>query len=135
LVGFGPFLVVHLPITVLAAAIGVWLFYVQLQFEDTSWSHDDAWSFHEAALQGSSHYHLPGIFRWFTANIGVHHVHHLNSRIPFYRMPEILSDHPRLRDVKRLTLAQSLGCVPLTLWDERSERMMTFREARLAYAN
>jgi omega-6 fatty acid desaturase (delta-12 desaturase) len=81
LVGFWPFLLVQLPITVLAGSIGVWLFYVQHQFEDTSWSRDDAWSFHEAALQGSSHYHLPSVLRWFTANIGVHHVHHLCSRI------------------------------------------------------
>ena len=90
LVGFGPFLLVHLPIAVLGASIGVWLFYVQHQFEDTSWSHDEAWSFHEAALHGSSHYHLPGVLRWLTANIGVHHIHHLCSRIPCYRLPDVL---------------------------------------------
>jgi omega-6 fatty acid desaturase (delta-12 desaturase) len=79
-VGVGPFLLVHLPIVFLAASIGVWLFYVQHQFEDTFWAEDWAWNLHAAALHGSSHYDLPGILRWFTANIGVHHIHHLCSR-------------------------------------------------------
>src|SRR4029077_16511198 len=86
--------------------IGVWLFYVQHQFEDTSWSHDETWSFHEAALHGSSHYH-PRVLRWFTANIGVHHIHHLCSRIPCYRLPDVLRDHPELAAVGRITLLQS----------------------------
>jgi omega-6 fatty acid desaturase (delta-12 desaturase) len=81
LVGLGPFLLVQLPITLLAGSIGVWLFYVQHQFEDTLWTRDEGWNFHEAALHGSSHYDLPNVLRWFTANIGVHHVHHLCSRI------------------------------------------------------
>ena len=129
LIGFGPFLLVHLPITVLAASIGVWLFYVQHQFEDTSWSRDEAWSFPEAALHGSSHYHLPGVLRWFTANIGVHHVHHLCSRIPCYRLPDVLRDHPELAAVGRITLFQSLRCVPRALWDEKGRRLISFREA------
>ena len=87
LVGVGPFLLVHLPIMLLAASIGVWLFYVQHQFEETYWEHADGWDLHEAALHGSSHYDLPAVLRWFTANIGMHHVHHLSSRIPYYRLP------------------------------------------------
>jgi omega-6 fatty acid desaturase (delta-12 desaturase) len=129
LVGFQSLLLVHLPIMVLAASIGVWLFYVQHQFEDTSWSHDDAWSFHEAALHGSSYYHLPGVLRWFTANIGVHHVHHLCSRIPCYRLPEVLRDHPELAAVGRITMRQSLQCVRRTLWDETGRRLVSFDEA------
>lgn len=129
LVGIGPFLLVHLPITLLAAAIGVWLFYVQHQFEDTFWDHDGDWSFHEAALHGSSHYDLPPVLRWFTANIGVHHVHHLSSRIPYYRLPEVLRDRPELHDVGRLTLLDSLRSVRLVLWDEKKRRLVTFREA------
>jgi acyl-lipid omega-6 desaturase (Delta-12 desaturase) len=128
-VGFGPFLLVHPPITVLAASIGVWLFYVQHQFEDTSWSYDEAWSFHEAALRGSSHYHLPGILRWFTANIGVHHIHHLCSRIPCYRLPDVFRDHPNFAAVGRITLLQSLQCVRLVLWDEEKRRLISFGEA------
>ena len=100
LVGLGPFLLVQLPITILAGSIGVWLFYVQHQFEDTFWAHDGSWNFHEAALHGSSHYDLPGVLRWFTANIGVHHVHHLCSRIPYYRLPRVLQDHPELRHLR-----------------------------------
>ena len=82
LVGVGQFLLVHMPITPLAASIGVWLFYVQHQFEGTTWVGAPGWSVHEAALHGSSHYDLPVVLRWFTANIGVHHVHHLCSRSP-----------------------------------------------------
>jgi omega-6 fatty acid desaturase (delta-12 desaturase) len=129
LVGFGPFLLVHLPITVLAASIGVWLFYVQHQFEDTSWSHDETRSFHEAALHGRSYYHLPGVLRWFTANIGVHQIHHLCSRIPCYRLPDVLRDYPQLAAVGRITLLQSLRCVRLALWDENERRLISFGEA------
>ena len=96
LIGVGPFLLVHGPIMLLAAAMGVWLFYVQHQFEQTVWAHDDTWNLHEVALHGSSYYVLPGILRWFTANIGVHHVHHLCSRIPYYRLPRVLREHPEL---------------------------------------
>jgi len=116
---------------VLAASIGVWLFYVQHQFEDTSWSHDGTWSFHEAALHGSSYYHLPGVLRWFTANIGVHHIHHLCSRIPCYRLPDVLRDHPQLASIGRITLLQSLQCVRMALWDEKGQRLVSFGEARV----
>ena len=128
LVGVGPFLLVHVPITLLAASIGVWLFYVQHQFEDTFWTDPASWSLHEAALHGSSHYDLPGVLRWFTANIGVHHVHHLCSRIPYYRLPQVLRDHPELKGMGRLTLLQSFGCVRLTLWDETRRRLISFKE-------
>jgi omega-6 fatty acid desaturase (delta-12 desaturase) len=130
LVGYGPFLLVHLPIVVLAASIGVWLFYVQHQFEDTYWSHDEDWNFHEAALHGSSHYHLPVVLRWFTANIGIHHIHHLCSRIPCYRLPDVLRDNPQLAGVGRMTLLQSLRSVRLVLWDEERLQLISFGEAR-----
>lgn len=129
LVGIGPFLLVQLPITLLAGTIGVWLFYVQHQFENTFWEHDPDWTPQKAALHGSSHYDLPGILRWFTAYIGVHHVHHLCSRIPFYRLPEVLRDYPELRDVSRITLWQSFTSVRLVLWDEEKRRLVSFREA------
>ena len=128
LIGLAPFLLVHLPIALLGASIGMWLFYVQHQFEDTCWAEGPAWTFHEAALHGSSYYDLPGILRWFTANIGVHHVHHLCSRIPYYRLPAVLHDHPELKAVGRLTLMQSLGCVRLVLWDESCRRLVSFRD-------
>jgi acyl-lipid omega-6 desaturase (Delta-12 desaturase) len=130
LMGWGNFLLVHIPVVTLAATAGVWLFYIQHQFEDTHWAEDGDWDFHQAALHGSSHYDLPPVLRWFSANIGMHHVHHLSSRIPFYRLPEVLRDFPELRDVGRLTLLESLRCVPLALWDERQKRLISFRELR-----
>jgi acyl-lipid omega-6 desaturase (Delta-12 desaturase) len=127
-VGVEPFLRIHIPILIVACSIGGWMFYVQHQFEGTFWAHEEGWTFHEAALHGSSHYDLPGVLRWFTANIGVHHVHHLCSRIPYYRLPEVLRDHPQLAAVGRLTLFQSLRCVSLVLWDERRRRLISFGE-------
>ncbi|WP_324754865.1 fatty acid desaturase [Roseovarius sp. Pro17] len=135
LMGIGPFLLVQLPITIMSATIGVWLFYVQHQFPDTHWSEGDEWNFQSAALHGSSHYDLPLMLRWFTGNIGIHHVHHLCCRVPFYRLPQILRDHPELRDIGRITLLQSLGCVRLTLWDEHAKQLISFRQARLSAGN
>jgi acyl-lipid omega-6 desaturase (Delta-12 desaturase) len=130
IIGIGPFLLVQLPIGFVAGSVGVWLFYVQHQFEDTFWAHGREWNFHEASLRGSSYYDLPGILRWFTANIGVHHVHHLCSRIPYYRLPQTLRDNPNLRSMGRLTLLESFRCVRLVLWDEGRGRLVSFREVR-----
>jgi len=116
------------PIMLLSAAAGGWLFYVQHQFESTYWADGADWNLRAASLHGSSHYDLPPVLRWFTANIGVHHVHHLASRIPYYRLGDVLRDHPRLRAIGRVTLWQSLGCVRLALWDEGERRMISFRE-------
>ena len=129
-IGVWPFLLLHLPIALIAGAIGVWLFYVQHQFEHTNWAENGNWSFPTAALYGSSHYDLPAVLRWFTANIGVHHIHHLCSRIPFYRLPLALRQHPGLANVGRLTLGQSFACVRLVLWDETAQRLITFHELR-----
>ena len=127
--GAGPLLLVQLPITLLAASIGVWLFYVQHQFEDTYWFEGHAWKSHDAALFGSSHYDLPGVLSWITANIGVHHVHHLSSRIPYYRMQQVLREIPELAKVRRLTLMQSFAHARLRLWDEGQRKMISFSEA------
>jgi omega-6 fatty acid desaturase (delta-12 desaturase) len=130
LIGPAPFLLIHGPIFVLAATIGVWLFYVQHQFENTRWAHEAQWSLPEAALHGSSYYDLPLVLRWFSANIGVHHVHHLSSRIPFYRLREVLRDYPELGAISRVTLWQSLRCVNYTLWDEDAQRLISFGALR-----
>lgn len=127
LIGAGSFLMIQGPIFVLAATIGVWLFYVQHQFEDTRWARDGGWNHPEAALHGSSHYDLPAVPRWFSANIGVHHVHHLASRIPFYRLPEVLRDYPGLVNVGRLALWESLRCVNYSLWDQDTHQLISFR--------
>lgn len=130
--GLTPFLVVlvHLPIVAIAAAAGVWLFYVQHQFEGTTWEGAADWSQPEAALHGSSYYDLPPPLLWFSGNIGVHHVHHLSSGIPLYRLPEVLRNYPELREVGRLGLWESLACVRLALWDAEKRRMVSFGEAR-----
>lgn len=133
-VGLVPFLVIHLPIVLIAGAAGIWLFYVQHQFEETHWSKGDEWQFPQAALHGASHYDLPLALRWITGNIGIHHVHHLASRIPYYRLPEVLRDHPELAGIGRITLWESLSCVKLALWDEKSGKLLSFREARHALA-
>jgi omega-6 fatty acid desaturase (delta-12 desaturase) len=130
LLGPGPFLMVVLPSILIAASAGVWLFYVQHQFEGVAWARTGEWKAHEAALLGSSHYDLPPVLRWVTANIGVHHVHHVDSRVPFYRLGQVLRDHPELRGVGRVTIWQSVKNVRLALWDEAQRRLVSFREAR-----
>ena len=126
LMGFSTFLLLYLPMMVIGASIGVWLFYVQHQFEQTYWERDPDWSHPDAALHGSSFYDLPNWLMWLTGNIGIHHLHHLSSRIPFYRLPEALTDYPELRSIGRLTLWQSLANVRLTLWDKARHQMISF---------
>ncbi|RWN37100.1 MAG: fatty acid desaturase [Mesorhizobium sp.] len=130
-VGLEGFLVVHLPIVVLAGSAGIWLFYVQHQFEETEWAKDSEWEFQHAALHGSSYYDLPPVLNWFTGNIGVHHVHHLSAKVPCYRLQEVLRDYPELREIGRVTLLDSLRCVKLALWDESRSKLVSFREARM----
>jgi len=131
--GWAPLVLIFLPSTVLAATIGVWLFYVQHQFEETHWDKEEEWDMHEAALEGSSHYDLPLVLQWFSANIGIHHVHHLYSRIPFYRLPQIIKDHPSLSENQRLTIRESLASVRLHLWDEAERRLISYKEMHAKY--
>lgn len=130
-IGLLPFLIVYIVSSLAAATLGMWLFYVQHQFEVTHWDNQQNWDVHEAALYGSSHYVMPNILRWLTANIGIHHVHHLYARIPFYRLTQVLKDNPKLESIsRRLTIWESLESVKLHLWDEKSRRLVTYREAR-----
>jgi len=128
--GWGPILLIFLPSTLLAATAGMWLFYVQHQFEETHWDRQENWDVHEAALKGSSHYVMPKPLQWLSANIGIHHVHHLYSRIPFYRLPEVLRDHAELVDNNRMTIWESLSFARLHIWDEKSRRLLSFAQAR-----
>ncbi|MEO1205957.1 MAG: fatty acid desaturase [Pseudomonadota bacterium] len=134
LIGLQAFLLVHLPIVLIAATIGIWLFYIQHQFEDAHWETGETWNVHEAALHGSSHYDLPAPLRWMTANIGIHHVHHLCSRIPYYRLVDVLRAYPELKDVHRITLWESFKYAGLQLWDAEQKRLVSFRDARAAMA-
>ncbi|SPH22271.1 Fatty acid desaturase [Ascidiaceihabitans donghaensis] len=128
--GLTPILLIFVPSTLLAATAGVWLFYVQHQFETTHWEENDNWDVHHAALHGSSHYVMPRVLQWLSANIGIHHVHHLYSRIPFYRLPEVLSDHADLATGNQMTIRESIANARLHLWDENSKRLLSFSEAR-----
>jgi acyl-lipid omega-6 desaturase (Delta-12 desaturase) len=134
LVGWREFLLVQIPPLLLMGAAGVWLFYVQHQFEETYWQTNEEWSFAEAALLGSSHLDLPRILQFFTGNIGLHHVHHLSARIPNYNL-QAAHDAARLEAVtRRLSLRDGMHAVRLKLWDERQRRLVTFREARSSYS-
>ncbi len=126
--GIGVFTFVYLPIVIFSSSLGVWLFFIQHQFDETHWSRSEDWSREDAALHGSSYYDLPRPLMWLTGNIGIHHVHHLSSRIPFHKLPQVLSDHPELKEIGRLTLWDSLRCIRLTLWDENSRELISFSE-------
>ena len=125
--GLQQFLMVQLPVILIATSIGGWLFYVQHQFEDTYWQHQNHWEFHTAGLLGSSYYDLPKLLRWFTANIGLHHIHHLNSKIPNYKLQQCFDENPELQRITRISLWQSLRCPSLKLWDEDQQRLVGFR--------
>jgi omega-6 fatty acid desaturase (delta-12 desaturase) len=125
-IGWHTVLMVHLPIVLLAGAMGVWLFYVQHTFEEAYWTRKDDWNSHEAAIAGSSFYDLPRVMHWFTGNIGYHHIHHLASRIPNYRLREAYESSPLLQAAPKLTLWSSLKCARLKLWDEDLKRMVGF---------
>ena len=130
---FGPVLILKtfVPVIAIATWAGGWLFYVQHQYEMTLWDHEDRWDFHVASLFGSSHYVLPKWLQWFTGNIGLHHIHHLCSGIPNYRLEECMNASAELRAVENtLTLWESLKSIPLALWDEKARQMISFRQYR-----
>jgi omega-6 fatty acid desaturase (delta-12 desaturase) len=132
--GLMPILLIFLPSTLLAATAGMWLFYVQHQFERTHWNSNDEWQLHDAALEGSSHYILPQPLQWLSANIGIHHVHHLYARIPFYRLTEVIRDHKYLSEINRMTIRDSISCARLHLWDEKTRQLLSFAQARKLYS-
>jgi omega-6 fatty acid desaturase (delta-12 desaturase) len=129
LVGWEHYLLVQMPVALLAGSAGVWLFYVQHQFEDTYWEHGADWSYTDAALRGSSHLELPRLLRFFTSNIGLHHVHHLNARIPSYNLQRAHDENPVFHDVPTLSMRDGMRAVRLKLWDEDRGRLVTWRTA------
>ncbi len=133
--GTTTFLLLHLPVLTLAASAGSWLFFVQHQFNPTYWQRDEGWDHFQAAIDGSSYLDLPWPLRWITANIGYHHIHHLDSRIPYYALPSCHETHPELRRAPRLTLWEGLRCSRLKLWDEDARELITFRQAKSALRN
>lgn len=132
--GLVPVLKVWLPVVLLAATIGVWMFYVQHQFETVYWRHEPEWDFHEAAIHGCSFYDLPRWLHWMTAYVGYHHVHHLASRVPAYRLRDCHKAIPELQTVRTIGLRESLKTVRLALFDEDSRRLIGFRDLRTMMA-
>jgi acyl-lipid omega-6 desaturase (Delta-12 desaturase) len=129
-IGWWQFLLIQGPAALLAGSTGIWLFYVQHQFEDAYWESADGWSYAEAALRGSSYLRLPRVLQFLTGNIGFHHVHHLNARIPNYNLQRAHEDNPVFHQVPTLSLWDGLRAVRLKLWDERAGRLVTFTQAR-----
>ncbi len=132
--GWQEVLLIQGPIALLAGAAGVWLFYVQHQFEDVYWENNGEWSYADAALRGSSYLKLPKVLQFFTGNIGLHHVHHLSARIPNYNLQRAHDENPVFHSVPTLTFWDGIKCTRLKLWDESQKRLVTFREARRAFA-
>jgi omega-6 fatty acid desaturase (delta-12 desaturase) len=129
LIGWQSYLAVQLPTIMLAGATGIWLFYVQHQFEDAYWESGEQWSYADAALRGSSYLKLPKMLQFFSGNIGLHHVHHLSARIPNYNLQRAHDENPIFHTVPTLSLADGMRAIRLKLYDEQDHRMMTFAQA------
>jgi Fatty acid desaturase len=130
LVGWQAFLLVQVPVFWLSGAMGIWLFYVQHQFEESYFEKEDEWSYVQAAIEGSSYYKLPKLLQWLTGNIGFHHVHHLSPKVPNYRLEEAHNATPPLQRATTITLRTSLESLRFKLWDERNRRFVRFKDAR-----
>jgi omega-6 fatty acid desaturase (delta-12 desaturase) len=130
LFGWQEYLLVQWPAALMAGSAGVWLFYVQHQFEDAYWENAGEWTYADAALRGSSYLKLPKVLQFFTGNIGLHHVHHLSARIPNYNLQRAHDENPIFHDVPTISLVEGMRAVRLKLWDEDRRRLVTFSEAR-----
>lgn len=133
-IGWKDYLLVQLPMMMLAGAAGVFLFYVQHQFEDAHWARRDSWSYSDAALRGASYLKLPKVLQFFTANIGLHHVHHLSARIPNYRLQQAHDENEFLHAAPTISLLDGIHALRLKLWDEEHARLVTFAQAHRIWA-
>jgi omega-6 fatty acid desaturase (delta-12 desaturase) len=124
--GFWNYLWIQLAIATVSGTLGIWLFYVQHQYEDTYWRSGEEWDYTNSALEGSSFYKLPAILNWFSGNIGYHHIHHLSSRIPNYNLQACHRAEPYFQKVPELTLMKSLKSMNLRLWDEDSKKLVGY---------
>jgi acyl-lipid omega-6 desaturase (Delta-12 desaturase) len=129
-VGIKAYLLIQLPVMMITGTVGLWLFYVQHQFEGVYWKRRESWGFAEAALKGSSFYKLPGILQWFSGNIGFHHIHHLSPRIPNYNLEKCHQSDPLFQSVKPITLLSSLRSFTYRLWDEQCGKLIGYRHLR-----
>lgn len=120
----------YFPVFLVAASAGMWLFYIQHQYEGAYWRRENEWNFRAAAFEGSSYYDLPASLHWVTGHIGFHHIHHLSAKIPSYRLRACFEQNPEFHQAKRLTPRSSLRCLKLALWDEAEARLVSFTEVR-----
>lgn len=130
LLGLKTYLLIQVPLLLISHVVGLWLFYIQHQFEDVSWDRAESWDYKTAAIEGSSFLKLPRILQWFTGNIGYHHVHHLSPRIPNYNLARCQSENELFKDVKPITIAATFRALNLSLWDEASGQLVRFRQVR-----
>ena len=129
-IGLKTYLLIQLPIILIGGAIGVWLFYIQHQFEGVYWSRHETWDPVKAALKGSSYYKLPRVLQWFSGNIGLHPVRHILPRIPNYKLQQSFKASPIMKTVKPLTIRKSLKSFSLNLWDEKEQKLVSFRSLK-----
>jgi omega-6 fatty acid desaturase (delta-12 desaturase) len=129
-IGLRTYVLVQLPIILIGTTVGVWLFYVQHQFEGVYWARHEAWDPMRAALEGASYYKLPKVLQWFTGNIGLHHIHHVRPRIPNYNLQQCYDEVPAMQAVEPLTTRKSLKSLGLHLWDEEQQKLVGFRSLR-----
>lgn len=127
LIGFWPFVIIQLSIMYLAAIAGLWLFYLQHQFEDVSWVRKEDWNYREIAIEGSSYVKFPKLLQWFSGNIGFHHIHHINARIPNYKLEKCYRENPVFNQVEPVTFMKSMKTLKLRLWDEQLQKLVGFR--------
>jgi omega-6 fatty acid desaturase (delta-12 desaturase) len=130
LIGWQAYVMIQLPILVFAATTGVWLFYVQHNFEGTYWARREEWDYFQVAMKGSSFYRLPKLLQWFTGNIGFHHIHHLSPKIPNYKLERCFKENPIFQQVRPLSFGRSLRSLAYRLWDEERQKMISFRGLR-----
>jgi omega-6 fatty acid desaturase (delta-12 desaturase) len=130
-IGFRTYLLVQLPVVLIAATLGIWLFYIQHQFEDVYWARHSEWDPWRVVMEGASYYRLPKPLQWVTGNIGFHHVHHMRPGIPNYHLQRCYEEVPQLQAVTPITLRTSLRSLRQNLYDEERRRMVSFRDARL----
>ncbi len=133
-IGLQQYLMVQLPIVIVATMVGGWLFYVQHQFEDTYWRNHPEWEYLRASLEGSSYYKLPAILRWFTGNIGFHHIHHLSPKIPNYNLQRCFKENLIFQNVPTFTLWESFKTASLALWDEELQTLVSWKHLKNAPA-
>ncbi|MFT9846560.1 Delta(5) desaturase DesA [Aneurinibacillus sp. REN35] len=129
-IGWESFLMIQIPIFFISSSLGIWLFYVQHQFENSYFEKEEEWDYVKAALEGSSYYKLPKVLQWLTGNIGFHHVHHLSPRVPNYYLETVHNTHLSSKDVRTITLATSLCSLRFRLWDEQNKKFVGFKEVR-----